>query len=133
VAAASVEQAQGVEQINKAITQMDSVTQQNAANAEEAASSSEELSAQAEVLNGLVQELSGIVFGGVHDAAPVHSEPAKARAQRAPAAHAPVRESQRPKGLPAPKATLKRPASAPRNDKKAEDVIPFGDDDMSDF
>ncbi|MHC4611781.1 MAG: methyl-accepting chemotaxis protein, partial [Planctomycetota bacterium] len=47
---ASEEQAQGVEQVNTAVGQMDKVTQQNAAGAEECASASEELSAQAETV-----------------------------------------------------------------------------------
>ena len=46
-----------VEQINTAVTQMDQVTQSNAANAEESASASEEFSAQAEELKGMVVEL----------------------------------------------------------------------------
>ena len=37
ISAASLEQAQGIEQINKAVGEMDKVVQQNAANAEEAA------------------------------------------------------------------------------------------------
>jgi len=56
IAAASQEQAQGIDQINTAMTQMDKVTQQNAANAEESASASEELSAQAEAMQSMVQE-----------------------------------------------------------------------------
>jgi methyl-accepting chemotaxis protein len=63
IAAASNEQAQGIEQINTAVGQMDSVTQQVAANAEESASASEELSAQAEELNKMVLELKTLVGG----------------------------------------------------------------------
>ncbi len=63
IAAASSEQAQGIDQINTAMTQMDKVTQQNAANAEESASASEELSAQAEQMDSIVQELSAVVNG----------------------------------------------------------------------
>ncbi len=131
VAAASVEQSQGVEQINKAITQMDSVTQQNAANAEEAASSSEELSAQAEVLNGLVQDLAGIIFGGSSGTAEHHAAPPAAHKAPKPIYHAPAPHvAQKPKGLPAPK---KAAAPAPKGGKKAEDIIPFGDDDSNEF
>ena len=50
IAASSSEQASGVGQINKAITQLDSVTQQNASASEELASTSEELTGQAEAL-----------------------------------------------------------------------------------
>lgn len=47
IAAASNEQAQGIAQTNKALGQMDQVTQQNTANAEESAAASQELSNQA--------------------------------------------------------------------------------------
>jgi len=57
IAAASQEQSDGISQISKAVTSVDTVTQQNAANAEELASSSEELSAQAENLKVIIQEL----------------------------------------------------------------------------
>ena len=58
VAAASTEQAEGVEQINVAVAQMDQITQNNAANSEQAAAASEELSAQAAELESMVQELA---------------------------------------------------------------------------
>jgi methyl-accepting chemotaxis protein len=54
VAAASREQASGVGQINKAMSQVDQVTQRNASAAEELASTAEELSAQADALQHLV-------------------------------------------------------------------------------
>ena len=50
IAAASVEQNSGAEQVNSAIQQMNQITQQNAAASEEVATSSEELSSQAEQL-----------------------------------------------------------------------------------
>ncbi|MBI3793183.1 MAG: MCP four helix bundle domain-containing protein [Nitrospinae bacterium] len=143
VAAASVEQSQGIEQINKAVTQMDSVTQQNAANAEEAASGSEELSAQAEVLNGLVNDLAGIIFGGGHEhtshaaPSPVRKTPTPIR-KAAPVATARARQPlARPKGLPAPRPAAPKHESAPApkpaaKNVKAEEVIPF-DDDFKDF
>ena len=57
----SNEQAQGVEQINLAVSQMDKITQQNAAGAEESASASEELTAQSSTLTALVGDLVSIV------------------------------------------------------------------------
>jgi methyl-accepting chemotaxis protein len=63
VSAASVEQSQGIDQVNTAVAQMDSVTQNNAANAEESASASEELSSQAQQLNAMVIELVSVVEG----------------------------------------------------------------------
>lgn len=54
VAAASGEQSAGVNQVNKAMTMMDQVTQRNASAAEELASTAEEMSAQAEALSQLM-------------------------------------------------------------------------------
>jgi methyl-accepting chemotaxis protein len=54
VAATSREQTLGVEQINRAMGQVDEVTQQTAAAAEELASTAEEVAAQAESLEQLV-------------------------------------------------------------------------------
>ncbi|ONN67174.1 methyl-accepting chemotaxis protein [Herbaspirillum sp. VT-16-41] len=54
ISAASNEQTQGIEQVNQAITQMDEVTQQNAALVEEAASASHSLSHQTRQLSELV-------------------------------------------------------------------------------
>jgi methyl-accepting chemotaxis protein len=51
IAAATIEQSSGAEQVNNAIQQLNQVTQQNAAASEEMATSSEELSSQAEQLN----------------------------------------------------------------------------------
>jgi len=63
IAAASNEQAQGIEHINKAVSEMDKVVQQNAGNAEESASASEEMNAQAHHMKGFVEELVAIVGG----------------------------------------------------------------------
>ncbi len=74
ISAASKEQAQGIDQINTAVAQMDKVTQANASNAEESASASEELSAQAKELSDMVKELVTIVEGrAVHNQSAVRS------------------------------------------------------------
>jgi methyl-accepting chemotaxis protein len=65
IAAASNEQAQGIEQVNIAVTEMDKVTQRNAATAEETAAASEELSAQAEEMKRIVSDLSAMVGGKI--------------------------------------------------------------------
>jgi len=64
---ASAEQAQGVEQVNAAVAQMDKVTQANAAGAEESASAAEELSSQAETVRSAVRDLMAMVYGKVAD------------------------------------------------------------------
>lgn len=63
ITTASQEQAQGIFQINKAVNQMEQVTQSIASGAEESASSSEELSAQAESLMEIVNNLILLVEG----------------------------------------------------------------------
>jgi len=54
IAAASSEQAQGINQINIGLQQIDQVIQQTTANAEESAATSEELSSQTAHLNGML-------------------------------------------------------------------------------
>jgi methyl-accepting chemotaxis protein len=64
----SQEQSKGIDQIAKAVAQMDQVTQGTAASAEESASASEELSAQAQALNHIVSALGTLVGGGGNQA-----------------------------------------------------------------
>jgi methyl-accepting chemotaxis protein len=56
----SQEQARGIEQISKAVSQMEQVTQGAAANAEQGASASEELSAHAQALSEIVLRLKDL-------------------------------------------------------------------------
>ena len=100
ISAASVEQSTGIEEINRAITQMDEVTQQNAALVEEAAAASQSLQEQAANLAGVVGTFK--LAHGQAGAAP--RTPAAQRPAQRPAQH---------------KATLKlvatRPAAPARN------------------
>ena len=63
IATAANEQAQGIEQINQAVGQMDKVCQSNASSAEEIASAAEQVDTQGEVLNELVGRLQQLVGG----------------------------------------------------------------------
>ena len=77
ITAASSEQAHGIEQINRAVTEMDMVTQKNAASAEESASASEEMSGQANRMREFVEELVALVgANGKGNSKPEHSPPA---------------------------------------------------------
>ena len=98
VEASSKEQAQGIEQISKAVAQMDQVTQKTAANAEESASASEELSAQAQALMAVVERLQAMV-----GADSGHSAPARKL----------VSTTRRPVVNPAPANRRLQPATAP--------------------
>jgi len=117
IAAASSEQAQGIDQVNTAVVEMDKVTQQNAAGAEESASAAEEMSAQAEQMKYMVGELVTVVGGSNSKLTrPDGAKPAvPAKRQR----KAPAREL---------------PAAKPGPSKSApEAVIPFDDEDFADF
>ncbi len=61
IAAASSEQASGIEQVNRAVSEMDKVTQQNAANAQESASAAEQMNAQAELMKTIVAKLVSLL------------------------------------------------------------------------
>ncbi|MFJ2995051.1 methyl-accepting chemotaxis protein [Pandoraea sp. NPDC087047] len=68
ISAASAEQSSGIEQVNRAVTQMDDVTQQNAALVEEAAAAAGALESQAHELRAAVSVFqtggAGGTFGG---------------------------------------------------------------------
>jgi methyl-accepting chemotaxis protein len=64
VSNASRQQAQGIDQVSRAVTQMERVTQTTAATAEESASASDELKQQAAASKVLVARLAGLVDGG---------------------------------------------------------------------
>jgi methyl-accepting chemotaxis protein len=84
IAAASVEQSAGIEQVNQAVNQMDEMTQQNAALVEQAAAAAESLEEQAQHLLGLVDrfKMNGRASGS-------------ALAQRAPGAIGPATSARR--------------------------------------
>ena len=78
VAASAYEQSSGVHQINRAMAQVDQVTQRTASSAEELSSAAEELAAQSETLLDLtgffkVSGKSGFVFAQQHAAMPARN------------------------------------------------------------
>ncbi len=75
IASASREQSAGINQINQATTQMDKVTQANAAGAEESAAAAEELQAQSAALKESVGVLVQLVEGDRRAVA--HAEPVR--------------------------------------------------------
>lgn len=111
VAAASREQSSGVGQMNKAMAQVDQVTQRNASSAEELSSTAEELASQAEALQQLMaffrvkgmEEASGLKVKTIH-AAPVH--------HLTPVSHAPAAKPHTQK-----RATMSHPLSTEQRSK----------------
>ncbi len=69
IASASSEQSVGTMHVNTAVSQVDKVTQSNAASAEECTSASEELSAQAKTLKDAVASLNQLVGGSLNQTA----------------------------------------------------------------
>jgi methyl-accepting chemotaxis protein len=128
IAAASHEQAQGIEQVNLAVTEMDKVTQQNAATAEESAASSEELNAQAEEMKSFVAELAAMVSGKEAVSAGMLRTPRRMK----PAG--PMRPAPR-KALTAAGKTGRGKALTAHRSKvvNPNDIIPMDDDDFKEF
>jgi methyl-accepting chemotaxis protein len=103
VAAASNEQASGVTQINKAMIQVDQVTQRNAAGAEELASTAEEMASQAEALQQLMSFFRVDGMEDMHRQRDVHA-PQLPEAS-APALHRGPHPVPHPAARPAAKAS----------------------------
>lgn len=113
ISEASKEQSNGIEQVNLAITDMDKVVQQNAANAEESASASEEMNAQAEQLREYVGDLVMLVTGKQNRES-VNTKPKKFSTM-----------------LKTPKNSELKPLSHVNSPKKLrpEQIIPFNDNE----
>jgi methyl-accepting chemotaxis protein len=61
VSQACQKQTEGLDQVSRAMSQLEQLTQRTAANAEESAAASEELSAQAELTMGVVGKLESLL------------------------------------------------------------------------
>jgi len=136
IAAASKEQAQGIDQVNTAVSEMDKVVQQHAANAEESASASEELSSQAQELNAMVADLMAIVGGAGSQAGQViNKQRAMTGGQRATSGgQRPIAGHQKAvhHALPQHHTTTPKPAAAHKA-AKPEEVIPLDEKEFKDF
>jgi methyl-accepting chemotaxis protein len=140
ISAASQEQSTGIEQVNTAVTQMDQITQQNAALVEEAAASAKSMEEQTNALSDMVAVFklaegqraaydaggrrasvahtgNPVVDGAVRRAARAGSSPDRAAKADAIEAKTPVRrrpaaEAETDGGLPTVSWTGKRRAAA---------------------
>jgi uncharacterized phage infection (PIP) family protein YhgE len=141
VSAASGEQAQGIDQVNTAVAQMDQVTQQNASGAEESSSASEELAAQAQQMQTIVDDLIRVVNGSkAMDMKRTSSQSAPRKFQSST-----QNTSSQPHGLKdkihklATKGSTKEKkkelvaAGHSKSNRNAEEVIPLEETEMKDF
>lgn len=114
ISSASTEQTNGIQQISKAMNQLDQSAQANAASSEEIAASAEEISAQTFQMKKLVGDLNSLILG-------------EGTAVQAPPA-AKTKEAK-----PAQVLQLKKPAQktspvGKKSQSKAAEAIPFDDD-----
>ncbi len=117
IAAASDEQAKGIEQVNVAVSEMDKVTQQNAASAEESASASEEMNAQAEQMKGMVAELVNLIGGKF-----IAQQPATSKAKK------PGLSVKNLKQIPGKLTKFRQ-----NYEVRPDDIIPFDDAELKKF
>lgn len=103
IAAAAQEQSTGIEEVNKAITQLDEVTQQNAALVEEAAAASKSMDDQSNSLQELVS-----IFNAGDEAAPTAAP--RARSQAAAPATDDRHRGARSSSAPAARQPRSKPA-----------------------
>jgi methyl-accepting chemotaxis protein len=106
ISAASQEQSGGIEQVNTAVTQMDKITQQNAALVEEAAASAKSMEEQTFALSEMVSVFKlAQEQRSVKPAASAHPADRAARKMFQPAA-ARAAKPERPKRADAPQAAI---------------------------
>ena len=117
IAHASKEQSEGLLQVNQALSDMDRVIQQNAANAEESAAASEELTAQAATVADYVLGLAAVVGG-----------------QNSKLASQPQQQKALPDYSSRKKAAQEKPAAPlPKISPSPQEMIPLDDDEFKDF
>jgi methyl-accepting chemotaxis protein len=142
ISGASNEQAQGIDQINRAVSEMDEVVQKNASRAQEAVNSSRELNSYAQKMRECITELM-IVFG--YNVKQIKRSKSKSGAPQRP--NATKKPSAPTSKMPARKPTKQishkgggGEAASKSADKlkhtkevRPEELIPFDDDDFKDF
>ena len=119
IAAASSEQAQGIEQINSSIAEMEKIIQRNAATAEESASASDDMAEQADRMKHIVSDLVAVT-GGSSD-----EDETKSRSASQPA-------SQEPAAVPV-NAGINRAADQKKKGISTDIAIPMQEEDFKDF
>jgi methyl-accepting chemotaxis protein len=134
ISSASNEQAMGIDQINRAVSDMDEVVQQNASRAQESVNSSKELNGYGKKIKGSFAELMR-AFGSASTGTsrPISKTGSGgARSGAKKSHHAKKRPKSLTAGSAAPKAP-KREALQSTSEVRPEQMIPFDDDDFKDF
>ena len=138
VSAGNDEQSRGIEHVNVAVSQMDKITQSNAAGAEETASSCEELNALATELDGMVNAMV-IMLKGIKNTKtePLPQKSDSRNRQAAKKTISKVRAAVPQVSAPAATRQASKEKSIDPAGKvevvNAQEIIPFNDDDLKDF
>ena len=132
ISAASVEQAEGIEQLGSVMSDMDRIVQDNASSSEETASVAEQLSSQASELSQVVMEMDSMV--GTNSAALTETkETLKRNTSPKPVAQlSPVNDAQNRDLSSKDKEFVSEGESKYSNSSEAELLIPFDDDENFD-
>ncbi|MEN0059318.1 MAG: methyl-accepting chemotaxis protein [Bdellovibrio sp.] len=135
ISAASSEQTTGIQQIGKAMNQLDQGSQANAASSEEVAASAEEIDAQALQMKKMVGDLNFVILGGEINNSPVEST--QSTRPQSPSFMAKTIKAEKAPQTPSkviPLAKKTTPSAKPAVEKKqhaAANVIPFDEDETS--
>lgn len=127
IAVASREQAEGIAQVSTALTQLDQVTQRNAASAEESASSSQEMNAQAEQMKEMISNLIALVGENRNHSNPRHNESVAAGARSLAVNNQRIRRSDKKISIATENFTKKKNTISP------EKIIPMKEENFADF
>ena len=134
IAAASREQAQGVDQITAAVMDVDKVVQQNAANAQQSAAAAMEMNAQAEQITGFVEDLGKLVDGN-RNGSGNHQPAGNGSRQFALTKERVLEKLPRsfPKTFSPTKKSGRSASFLKRNEVRSEQIIPLEDEEFKDF
>ena len=123
IAAASGEQAEGIEELNRAVAEMDKVVQKNAANSEESAAAAELMDQLAVSVRKIIADLIAVVGS-------LKTQEDKSLTDAA----TPLKKQRTLPATLKPERQVKHAATrSGGKELRPDQVIPFEDDDMSDF
>ncbi|MDZ4785065.1 MAG: methyl-accepting chemotaxis protein [bacterium] len=135
ISISSKEQSTGISQLNSAMSELDKVTQTNAASAEESAAAGTDLSNQSQSMNRVVSQLSTLVYGGKTQNRQVESPKQKTEKIQTWNPKATKKESSKHETKIHVNANIKRSEkqSGKTIELKAEQMIPLDDADFGGF
>ena len=131
ISQASIEQSDGIEQVNNAVAQMDKITQRNSESSGDIAAASDGLSDQLKMLSGAIRNLSEMIYGGARPLPRAENVDKRGKGERRNVAAAtPRRSPQLP--VAQPRQPSRPPAASAPAIMRPDQVIPL-EGDGSDF